>query len=332
MTPALEGRAAGPLGVLVSNLGTPDEPTPAAVRRYLREFLSDRRVVDTPRLVWLPVLYGIVLTFRPRKSAALYRKVWRKEGSPLLDISKRQRAAIETELARRLAPRPVTVALGMRYGSPSIADAVARLDGCREIVVLPMYPQRAGATTASTLDALAAAFRNRRRVPTLRFVAGWAEEPAYLEALAASVREFWRANGEAERLLFSFHGLPSRHVAEGDSYRAECEATASGVAARLGLPPERWRLAFQSRFGPEEWLRPATDETLREWGRERLASLDVVCPGFPAECLETLEEIAMQGASFFVGAGGGRYRYVPTLDDAPAAIALYADLVGREAR
>jgi len=311
-------------GVLLSNLGTPDAPTPAALRRYLRQFLSDRRVVDAPRAVWWFVLSFLVLPKRSRSSAELYRSVWTPEGSPLLVLSRRQAAALERALG-------VPVALGMRYGNPSIDAALRDLEarGCRRVLLLALYPQYSAATSGSTMDAFGACLRARRAVPEVRTVLSYHDDEGYVRALVASIREVWEGGGEPERLLFSFHGLPQRYVALGDPYEAQCRATAEAAARALGLPRERWEVAFQSRFGREEWLRPYTDETLRAWGSERLASVDVVCPGFSADCLETLEEIAAQNRDLFLRAGGGRYRYVPALNDRADHLAALTDLCRR---
>jgi len=319
---------APPPGILLSNLGTPDEPTPPAVRRYLREFLGDRRVVDAPRAIWWFLLNFVILPRRARASAALYRSVWTPEGSPLLVIGRRQAAALE-----RAARVPVE--LGMRYGSPSLESALAALEarGCRRILLFPLYPQYAGATSGSTSDALAARLRARlrarRAAPETRTVRHYHDDAAYVRCVAASVREAWEGRGEPERLLLSFHGLPKRYVALGDPYEEQCRATAEAVARELGLSRARWEISFQSRFGREEWLTPYTDETLRAWGAQRLASVDVVCPGFAADCLETLEEIAVADRGIFERAGGGRFGYVPALNDRPDHVAALSGVALR---
>jgi protoporphyrin/coproporphyrin ferrochelatase len=294
-------------GILVSNLGTPDAPTPAALKRYLREFLKDPRVIDLPRWKWIPLLELLILPRRSPKSAEAYAKVWTPEGSPLLSISKRQRALLEESLK-------LPVALGMRYGNPSIAAALDELlaKGCRRVLVLPLYPQYAAATVASTFDALGDALKQMRTVPEIRTVRSYHDDPRYIGALARSIREAWEKGGPGKRLLLSFHGLPRRYVDLGDPYRQECEETARLLAAELGFKCD---LAFQSRFGREEWLMPYTDETLTAWGREKLESVDVLCPGFSADCLETIEEIDQQNREFFQHAGGGRFRYIPALND-----------------
>ncbi len=310
-------------GILVSNLGTPDAPTPEALKRYLREFLTDPRVIDLPRWKWRLLLELLILPRRAPRSAAAYRKVWTADGSPLLAIAKRQAEKLEAALLVRLS-RLVPVALGMRYGSPSIASALKRLEGCRRVLLLPLYPQYAAATTASTVDALGDALRRVRVVPELRTVHSYHDEPLYIRALAQSVREAW-AEGPPKQLLLSFHGLPRRYVDLGDPYRQQCEETARLLAAELRFP---CTAAFQSRFGREEWLKPYTDETLAAWGRDG-ESVDVLCPGFSADCLETLEEIDQQYRELFERAGGGRFRYIPALNDRADHVEALAAIAAR---
>jgi len=318
----------GHCGVLLTNLGTPDAPTPDALRRYLREFLGDRRVVDAPRLTWWLVLNLLVLPFRPRRSARLYQKIWTPEGSPLLAISRRQVSLLEAALAERLG-RPLPVSLGMRYGKPSVAEALRSLRerGCTCLVVLPLYPQYSASTTGSTFDVVAAELVTWRRVPGVRFVDGYHNHPGYIAALAASVQEQRPTPGSAERLLISFHGIPERYATAGDPYPEQCAETARLLALKLNLPDSAWRLSFQSRFGREPWLQPYTDATLREWGAQRSSGIDVICPGFSADCLETLEEIAQTGRALFEAAGGGAFRYVAALNDRPDHIAALADII-----
>lgn len=312
-------------GVLITNLGTPDAPTPAALRRYLAEFLWDRRVVDLPRPLWWLILNGIILRTRPKRSAAAYRKVWTEAGSPLMAISRRQAALLQDELPK------ARIALGMRYGNPSIASALEELRaaGVERVLVLPLYPQYSCSTSASTFDAVADAVRAWRRVPELRLVGDYHTDAAYLDALAASVRDAWRQRPPAERLLFSFHGTPERFREEGDPYFQQCLATAAGVARRLALDEERWQVTFQSRFGREPWLQPYSDETLKALPGQGIASVDVVCPGFSADCLETLEEMAQENRRLFLDAGGREYHYITALNDRPDHIAALANLIKR---
>jgi len=303
------------LGVLLVNLGTPDEPTPAAVRRYLRQFLSDPRVVEFPRLLWLAVLHAYVLRTRPKASAAAYRKVWTEQGSPLLLHSVDIADAVQEKLSVRLSGA-VNVELGMSYGNPSIEAALQKMfkQCVRRIVVLPLYPQYSGTTTASVFDAVTTALSNRRWIPELRFVNHYHDAAGYVSALVSSIRDFWDMQGRGDRLLMSFHGLPKRTLAKGDPYHCQCQKTARLVAAELELDDDQWQISFQSRVGREEWLRPYTDDTLVRWGREHVGKVDVICPGFAADCLETLEEIAMTDAASFARAGGGEMRYIPALN------------------
>jgi len=319
-------------GVLLVNLGTPDAPTPAALRRYLGEFLSDPRVVELPRAVWLPILHGVILRLRPRRAAHAYRKIWTEEGSPLLAISRCQAQALQTIVQDRFAG-PVKVALGMRYGNPSIASALETLRKAqaRRILVLPLYPQYSGSTTGSTFDAVAETLKTWRWIPELRMVTHYHDQPGYVAALVGSIRDYWQQHGQGDRLLFSFHGLPKRFLLAGDPYHCECHRTGRLVAEALGLPADRWQVAFQSRFGREEWLKPYTDVTLREWAGEGLGRVDVICPGFAADCLETLEEIEMQNRRLFLDAGGGDYHYIPALNDRPEHMSFLTDLVEEHA-
>jgi len=303
------------LGVLLVNLGTPDAATPAAVRRYLKEFLSDPRVVELPRLIWLPVLYGYILRTRPAKSAETYRKIWAEQGSPLLLHTQDIAGAVQEKLSARLSGA-VNVEVGMSYGNPSIPAALQKMfDQCvQRIVVLPLYPQYSGTTTASVFDAVTHELSRRRWVPELRFINHYHDATGYISALAASIRDFWDIQGRGERLLMSFHGVPERTLTSGDPYHCQCQKTARLVAETLELGDDEWQLSFQSRVGREKWLHPYTDETLEKWGREKVGDIDVICPGFAADCLETLEEIEMQNAVLFSSSGGGDLRYIPALN------------------
>lgn len=320
------------IGVLLANLGTPDAPTRSALRRYLAEFLWDPRVVEVPRWRWWLILHGIILNTRPQNSAKLYRKVWTDEGSPLLTISRRQATKLEAAL-RALIGNPVHVALGMRYGNPSIESGLEELRArkCRKIVVLPAYPQYSAVTSGSTFDAVADALKKWRWVPAFRQVQNYHDHPGYIRALAESIRRTWEGDAPPKKLLFSFHGMPLRYLHDGDPYHCECHKTARLVAEELDLPREQWDVAFQSQFGKEEWLRPYTDETLERWGEENLESVDVICPGFSADCLETVDEIGRENLEAFRDAGGeGRYRFIPCLNDDPAHIEALADVARKE--
>lgn len=318
------------VGVLLSNLGTPDAADAPALRRYLGEFLWDPRVIEMSRPLWWLILHLFVLPFRPRKSAELYQKVWTPEGSPLLTISRRQAAAIESILKAEVGT-PVHVALGMRYGNPSMRSALRELaaKGCRRILVLPLYPQYAAVTSGSTFDAFATEVTAWRWVPEMRILQHYHDEPGYIRSLAASIREAWADGSQADKLLFSFHGIPQRYFEAGDPYFCHCHKTARLVAEELGLPGDRYQVSFQSLFGKEEWLKPYTDKTMQGMAKSGVRSLDVICPGFSADCLETIEEIDGMNREIFLHAGGERYRYIPALNDRPDHVRFLADLVLR---
>ncbi len=318
----------GQVGVLLCNLGTPDEPTPPAVRRYLAEFLSDPRLIELPRWLWLPILHGVILNIRPRRSAHAYARIWTAEGSPLRVQSQAQQAAIAAQLTVTYADR-VQVALAMRYGQPSIASALERLRAAkvRRLLVLPLYPQYSGPATGSVFDAVTAALQGWRWVPDLRFIASYHDEPAYIAALAASIHEHWQHAGRGEKLFFSFHGLPHEVFVQGDPYFCHCQATARLVARALGLEDTAWQVVFQSRFGRARWLEPYADRTLQAAARAGTRRVDVVCPGFAVDCLETLEEIALQNRALFIAAGGQELHYIPALNARPDHIAALSGLL-----
>ncbi|HHB8565610.1 ferrochelatase [Klebsiella pneumoniae] len=309
-------------GILLANLGTPDAPTPGAVKRYLRQFLSDKRVVDTSRLLWWPLLRGVILPIRSPRVAKLYQSVWMEEGSPLMVYSRRQQQA----LAARLPDTPV--ALGMSYGSPSLASAVDDLlaQGVEHIVVLPLYPQYSCSTVAAVWDELARILAKKRAIPGISFIRDYAEHPDYIHALAASVRTSFAVHGEPDLLLLSYHGIPQRYANQGDDYPQRCRDTTRELVSALGLPPERVMMTFQSRFGREPWLTPYTDETLKMLGEKGTKHIQVLCPGFAADCLETLEEIAVQNREIFLEAGGKQYEYIPALNADAAHIEMMVNL------
>ena len=314
--------------MLITNLGTPAAPTTAAVRRYLAEFLSDPRVVELPRWLWLPLLHAVILRLRPRRSAAAYRQIWTEEGSPLLVYAARQATALEDALAQRWQAG-VKVALGMRYGEPSIAAALASLRdwGARRVLVLPLYPQYSATTTGSTYDAVLEALAAERSVPDLRIVSCYHDHQGYIDALANSVRAARQQHGHHGRLLISFHGLPRRYCDAGDPYHQQCLETAKLIAARLEEAPENWAVAFQSRVGREEWLQPYTQNLLRDWAESGVRTVQVLCPGFSADCLETLEEIGIRAADLFRSCGGKSLHYIAALNDRPDHISALADIV-----
>jgi ferrochelatase len=330
--PGFEHGTPESLGVLLLNLGTPDAPTASAVRRYLSEFLQDPRVVELPRPIWWLILHGVILRVRPGRSARAYQAVWTDRGSPLLDVATRQAAGLQERLSERYG-EVVHVELGMRYGNPSVPEALGRLKAAnvRRLLVFPLYPQYSGTTTASVFDAVTDELRTWRWLPELRFINHYHDDPAYIDALCASIRDAWEEHGEPERLLFSFHGIPKRYFMAGDPYHCHCHKTARMVVEELGLPEDRWMVSFQSRVGRDEWLQPYTDETLKLWGSDGVSSVHVVAPGFSADCLETLEEIDVENRSYFLEAGGGEYHYIPCLNDDPAHIDMMVGLVERNA-
>lgn len=304
-------------GVLLINLGTPAAPTADAVRTYLAEFLGDPRVVEIPRFIWLPILHGLVLRRRPAESAAKYAKVWTAEGSPLMVHTRRQADLLGAALPE------AKVAFAMRYGEPSIATGLAQLSDCGEVLVVPMYPQFARSTTESIRDVLPKG---------TRMLEDFHDHPAYIGALAALVREDWAARGRPDALVMSFHGLPQRSIERGDPYFRQCMRTAELLAQSLGLQDEHFRVGFQSRFGPAKWIQPYTSDILAQLGKDRTKRVDVFCPGFVADCLETLEEIAMEGREIFQHAGGGEYRALPCLNEHPAWIAALAEIALENSR
>ncbi|MFC3114519.1 ferrochelatase [Cellvibrio fontiphilus] len=312
------------VGILLANLGTPDAPTTPALRRYLAEFLADPRVIEIPRVIWLLILHGIILRVRPRKSAALYKSVWTSEGSPLLAISKQQQAAIQNELGDGYS-----VKLGMRYGNPSIASALRELqkEAVRKIIVLPLYPQYAGPTTGSTFDAVATELKNWRWVPELHFINNYCDQPLYVEALANSVREHIEKNGLPQKIIFSYHGMPKRYLTSGDPYFCLCQKTTRLVQEKLGLDKNICLTSFQSRFGREEWLKPYTDEILEQLPKDGIKDIAILSPAFSADCLETLEELAVENRHAFLEAGGEKYAYIAALNDRPDHIRALAALL-----
>jgi protoporphyrin/coproporphyrin ferrochelatase len=311
-------------GVLLVNSGTPASLSTRDVRAFLAGLLGDPRVVELPRWLWLPILHGIILRVRPRASARKYAAIWTPRGSPLALFSEGLRAGLEAAL-------PGTpVALAMLYtGGATVREALSALlaAGAEELVVIPMFPQYSGATSGAVFDQVTGTLRGRRRVPSLRFIADYHQEPQYIEALAATVREHRAAEPQASHLLMSFHGVPERYVTRGDPYRAQCERTAAQLATRLGLRREEWSVSFQSRFGRDRWLQPYTSETLAALPARGIRAVSVMCPGFAADCLETLEEIGMENRDVFLGAGGERYQYIPCLNDRADHVAALATLI-----
>jgi len=315
-------------GVLLTNVGSPAAPTAGAVRPYLRQFLGDPRVIEFPRWLWWPILNWIILNTRPRRSARLYNNIWTEAGSPLVVNLQRQGAALQQQLQERTGVA-VLVAIGMRYGAPSIRDAMRRLDqaGVRRLLVFPLYPQYSATTTATSLDGVFDELTRWRWLPELRTVGHYHDHPGYIAALANSVEEHWQNHGKADRLLLSFHGIPRSYFEQGDPYFCECQKTARLLVTRLGLAESEYAVTFQSRFGPMEWLRPYTDETLEEWGRHGVRSVQVLAPGFSGDCLETIDELGREGKETFLEAGGQSFSYIPALNDRPDHIAALTQIV-----
>ena len=319
----------GRVGVLLVNLGTPDEPTAPAIRRYLREFLSDPRVIEIPRLLWWPILNGPILLARPRKLVHRYESVWMQGGSPLLVYTERQAAGLSALLAQR--GHEVEVAVGMRYGNPSIRQAMMQLrdQGCEHILTVPLYPQYASSTTATVVDEVNRVASHLRDQPALRFIKRFHVDPTYIVPLADQVNRFWQAHGRPQKLVMSFHGLPQRCTQLGDPYCRDSYETAQALAQTLGLSDEDYQVTFQSRFGPAAWLQPYTEPTLESLAKSGVRRIDVVCPGFVSDCLETLEEVSIECKDSFMAAGGEQFRYIPCLNDDPAWMAGLTDLVER---
>ena len=311
--------------VLIVNLGSPASPKTADVRRFLREFLGDPRVVNIPRPIWWMILNLFILPFRPQKSAHAYQTIWTEQGSPLVVFTR----DLTAKLADAIANEHLIVDYAMRYGKPSLATKLRDFEqqGVDEIIVLPLYPQYSSTTTASIFDVVADAIKNWWHVPGLRLISDFYRHPAYIAALADSIRHYWQAHGQSQLLVMSFHGVPAMLTKKGDPYHYHCQATAELLAKALGLEAHQWRLVFQSRFGKAEWLKPYCVEVLEELPKEGIHSVDLVCPGFSVDCLETLEEIAITNQEIFLEAGGQQYRYIPALNDSDAHIAVLREII-----
>ncbi|SFF81466.1 ferrochelatase [Neptunomonas qingdaonensis] len=316
-------------GILLVNLGTPDAPEPTALRRYLKEFLSDHRVVEIPRLLWLMILHLFILPFRSKSSAKLYASVWTDEGSPLLAITKRQGAALQQQLDADYAEGQLPVVIGMRYGNPSIKSALKSLaeQNVRDITVLPLYPQYCAATTGSTFDAIARELQSYRWVPSIRFINGYHQTPEYINAIGQSITNYIKQSGMPERLIFSYHGTPQRYLEQGDPYYCFCMQTTRLVVEALGLDNEHVISSFQSRFGKAKWLQPYTDVTLKSLAEQGVKRVAIICPGFSSDCLETIEEIEVENRDYFIDAGGETYDYIPCLNDSQTHIDMMHKLI-----
>ena len=316
------------IGVLLINLGTPDEPTPSAVRAYLKEFLSDPRVIEIPRVLWKPILQLFVLNTRPQRSAQRYAQIWMNEGSPLKVHTERQTTMLRGYLGERVK-LPLVLDYAMRYGKPGIPEKLSELKArhCDRILLLPLYPQYAASSTATAIDSALAYLAGLRNQPALRTVRSFHDHPGYIGALAQNVRDYWLKNQRPDVLVMSFHGVPRATLDKGDPYHCECQKTGRLLAAELTLKPEQFRLTFQSRFGRAQWLKPYTADMLAELGKQKIGRVDVFCPGFVSDCLETLEEIAIEGKSIYLKAGGREFHHIPCLNERNDWIHALADLV-----
>lgn len=312
-------------GVIIANLGTPDAPKCPKLRNYLTEFLTDPRVIEVPGWLRQFLVRGIIINIRSHKSAAAYREVWTDEGSPLLNHSK----ALTQAVSEALGQDNYLVELGMRYGKPSIASAIQKLheQGARKLIVIPMYPQYSGSTTGSVMDAVGDALKKQRWVPELLFKNAYHTQPAYIDALCSSIEQHWQQNGRAEKLVFSFHGIPQRYVKNGDPYQQHCEQTVASVTQQLKLNDDDWMLVYQSRVGREPWLQPYCDKTMQSLPQQGVKSIDIICPGFSADCLETLEEIEQENKEYFIEAGGTTFNYIPCLNSQAEHVDLVRALI-----
>ncbi|MBT8151106.1 MAG: ferrochelatase [Gammaproteobacteria bacterium] len=319
------------IGVLITNLGTPEAPTPSALRKYLRQFLSDRRVVEIPKPLWWIILHGFILRTRPAKSAKLYESIWTNQGSPLRVHTEKQLSKLSEHMHSKLgkAAARIEYRYAMRYGEPSIEQALddLRAAGASQVMVLPLYPQYAASTTASTYDALSAALCKQRWIPALQFVSGYCDDPAYIDACVSRIQRHWDKSGTPDKLMLSYHGLPEFHLEKGDPYFCQCHKTSRLIAEKLGVENDYVLTTFQSRFGRAEWLKPYTDATLKALPEKGVKKLDVFCPGFAADCLETLEEIAVENKGYFMEAGGQQYNYIPALNSSKAHIQALGGIV-----
>lgn len=328
--PAYQHGSMNRIGVLLINLGTPDAPTAKALRPYLKQFLSEPRIIELPRWLWWFILNGIILNTRPRKSAEKYAQIWMPEGSPLKVHTERQTELLLQLLEERIKPAPV-VEYAMMIGTPSIAEKLQRMKerGCDRILVLPLFPQYSASSSGCAMDGVFSELRSMRNIPAVRTVKHYHDDADYIEALAQNVREYWDKHGQPDKLIMSFHGVPRKTLDLGDPYHCECQKTGRLLAEALALTSDQYQVCFQSRFGFSEWLGPYTSKTLKELGKQKLKRVDVVCPGFVADCLETLEEIAIEGKAAFIEAGGEDFHYIPCLNEHPDWIQVLGDITHR---
>jgi len=317
------------IGVIVANLGTPAQPTPSAVYKYLAQFLSDKRVIDLPGILWKPLLYGVILPLRSPKVAKLYQAIWTENGSPLRFYTQ----SITDKLNQAYGEGSVVECVSaMSYGEPHISRALAEFDkkGIKDIVVLPLYPQYSATTTAVICDQLSASLAKTRHIPQVRTVMQYCDEPSYIQALADSVKDKWQQQGQSNKLVISFHGMPQRYVDAGDPYQLQCQRTAKALAVALGLSDQQWIVSYQSRFGKAQWLTPYTDVTLAQLAADGIKSIDIICPAFAVDCLETIEEIEQENKEVFINAGGETYHYIPALNDRDAHIMSLKRLIDKQ--
>lgn len=327
-TPNFDHQQSDKIGILLTNLGTPDAPTPKALKRYLKQFLSDPRVVEVPRLLWWLILNGVILQFRPRRSAKSYASVFTEQGSPLLFHTQAQRDAVAAQL-KQDGLNDVVVEFAMRYGNPGFDSVLDKMfaQGVRKLILLPLYPQYSASTSASSFDELARNFMRRRWLPDLRFVSHYPDYAPFIAAAADKIRHHWQQHGQADKLILSYHGIPKRYLVNGDPYHCECYKTSRLIAEQLGLNKDQYLTTFQSRFGREEWLKPYTDETLKALPAQGVKSVQIFCPGFSADCLETIEEIGEENKEYFLHAGGERYEYISALNADPQHINALCQLI-----
>jgi len=318
--------------IILTNLGSPSEPTAAGVRKFLGQFLSDPRVVELPRILWLIILYCFILPFRPGRVSKLYQKIWTENGSPLVAFMESMGEKLQIALKEQYPQSNADVRVAMSYGDNNLATVLDNVisQKMQRIVILPMYPQFSATTTGAVYDCYANLIKKSRNIPDCRIIKDYCREDIYLDALAASVQEFWHQNGGRNRLLFSYHGLPQKNSDQGDPYEKQCLFTSEQVAARLKLDENEWSVSFQSRFGPAKWLQPATDDLLEEWAKSGVGGVDVICPSFSVDCLETLEEMAITNKELFQNAGGKTFRYIPCLNDSQAQLEIIIELLKKE--
>ena len=315
------------IGILITNLGTPDKPNKKALKRYLKEFLSDPRVIEIPKFIWQTILRLLILNLRPQKSAKLYKTIWKKKNGPLLVMLEKQRRGIKKVLQNKL--KNIKIEIGMRYGNPSIKLGLENLRSkrCRKILVLPLYPQYCAATTGSTFDKVTEILRKWRWIPEIRFVNNYFEESMYIECLVKSIKESWKKSGKTQKLIFSYHGVPKKYLLKGDPYYCFCQKTTRLVAERMKLKKKDYITTFQSKFGPGDWLQPYTDKTLEELPKKGIKKIHILSPGFSSDCLETLEELEVQNKEKFFSSGGERYNYIKCLNDDPQHLKMLGFLI-----